>query len=115
MNLLGDAMKKADTKRIQKNIQANRKKDISSARKADPNDPSYNVKKLKPSERDSKKLITTKSVQSGIPKTTPKRKVTSSYNRRPNVNRASYNRGGFIKTGDGDKIVKRAYGGKVGS
>ena len=25
-----------------------------------------------------------------------------------------FNRGGFIKSGDGDKIVKRAYGGKVG-
>jgi|TARA_R100000458_G_C8226891_1_gene209681 hypothetical protein len=119
-NLLGDAMKKQDTKRIQKNIKAGRKKDISSARKADPNDPSYNVKKLKPSERDSKKLITTKSAQSGIPKTTPKRKVTSSYNRKPNPNDPFTNpyrsmaKGGFIKTGDGDKIVKRAYGGKVG-
>ena len=50
-----------------------------------------------------------------MPKITPKRKVTSSYNRRPNVNRASYNRGGFVKSGDGDKIVRRAYGGKVGS
>jgi hypothetical protein len=113
-------MKKQDTKRIQKNIQTGRKKDISSARKADPDDPSYNVKKLKPSERDSKKLITTKSAQSGIPKTTPKRKVTSTYNRRPNPNDPFTNpyrsmaKGGFIKTGDGDKIVKRAYGGKVG-
>ena len=46
---------------------------------------------------------------------TPRRITTTSrYNRKPNVNRASYNRGGFIKIGDGDKIVRRAYGGKVG-
>ena len=41
--------------------------------------------------------------------------ITSAYNKKPNVNKTSYNRGGFIKTGDGDKIVRRAYGGKVGS
>ena len=122
-NLLGDAMKKQDTKRIQKNIQAGRKKDISSARKADPDDPSYNVKKLKrtpppkggtstynkgPNPNDPS--YNTKKMK------TPRRITTTSrYNIKPNVNRASYNRGGFVKTGDGDKIVRRAYGGKVGS
>ena len=121
-NLLGDAMKKQDTKKIQKNIQAGRKKDISSARKADSDDPSYNVKKLKRTPPPKGGTSTyNKGPNSNDPSyntkkmKTPRRITTTSrYNRKPNVNRASYNRGGFIKIGDGDKIVRRAYGGKVG-
>tara|TARA_R100001015_G_C4566103_1_gene125028 strand:- start:3 stop:872 length:870 start_codon:yes stop_codon:yes gene_type:complete len=121
-NLLGDAMKKQDTKRVQKNIQAGRKKDISSARKADPDDPSYNTKKLKRTPPPKGGTSTyNKGPNPNDPSYNTKKMggprritTTSRYNRKPNVNRASYNRGGFVKTGDGDKIVKRAYGGKVG-
>jgi len=121
-NLLGDAMKKQGIKTIQKNIKSNRKKDISSARKADPNDPSYNVKKLKrtPSPKGGTSTYN-KGPNPNDPSYNtkkmggPKRITTTSrYNKKLNVNRASYNRGGFIKSGDGDKIVRRAYGGKVG-
>jgi len=119
---IGAAVKKSQNQAIRNKQKENRKKDISSANKPNVNDPSYNVKKLKrtPSPKGGTSTYNkgpnpndpsynTKKMRG------PKRITTTSrYNKKLNVNRASYNRGGFIKSGDGDKIVRRAYGGKVG-
>tara|TARA_R100000900_G_scaffold126187_1_gene100740 strand:- start:521 stop:1066 length:546 start_codon:yes stop_codon:yes gene_type:complete len=93
----GAAVKKSQNKAIRNKQKENRKKDISSANKPNPNDPSYNVKKLK--------------------KTPPPAGGTSKYNKK--LNPFSYknpytSRSKGSKAGDGDMFVKRAYGGKVG-
>lgn len=93
----GAAVKKSQNQAIKNKQKENRKKDISSANKPNPNAPSYNVKKLK--------------------KTPPPAGGTSKYNKK--LNPFSYknpytSRSKGSKAGDGDMFVKRAYGGKVG-
>jgi len=119
---IGAEVKKSQNKAIRNKQKENRKKDISSANKPNVNDPSYNVKKLKVTPPPKGGTSTyNKGPNPNDPSYNTKKMggprritTTSRYNRKPNVNRASYNRGGFVKIGDGDKIVRRAYGGKVG-
>ena len=130
------AVKKSQNKAIQSKIKKRAKSDISSANKPNPNDPSYNVKKLKKTPKKEKSLIgiagkqytpsprktikakdknpelEKKKSNIGIAgkQYTPKKKqsvITSSYNRKPNTGAMSYRKKG------GDLFVAKQYGGKI--
>ena len=130
------AVKKSQTKAIQSKIKKRAKSAISSANKPNPNDPSYNVKKLKKTPKKEKSLIgiagkqytpsprktikakdknpelEKKKSNIGIAgkQYTPKKKqsvITSSYNRKPNTGAMSYRKKG------GDLFVSKQYGGKI--
>ena len=132
----GAAVKKSQNKAIRNKQKENRKKDISSANKPNPNDPSYNVKKLKKTPKKEKSLIgiagkqytpsprktikakdknpelEKKKSNIGIAgkQYTPKKKqsvITSSYNKKPNTGAMSYRKKG------GDLFVAKQYGGKI--
>jgi len=129
------AIKKSQTKAIQSKIQKRAKSAISSANKPNPNDPSYNVKKIKKvpikkksnlktqySQTNKRKTIKAKDKNPELEKKKsnigiagkqynyPKKKqsvITSSYNRKPNTGAMSYRKKG------GDLFVAKQYGGKI--
>jgi len=124
------AIKKSQNKAIQSNIKKRAKSAISSANKPNPNDPSYNVKKIKKGPVKKKSNLKTQYAQTNKRKTikakdknpdlekkkgiggfgyAPKKTsvITSSYNKKPNTSSRSYRKGG------GNVFVAKQYGGKI--